>query len=501
LTSTLETVANPLYDQKFHQITTDLKQYRIKQLKKMEETNSALLVEYLNSRMREGNLKPASRANTIDRLSRLSLFHKNKSFREMTTEDIFSYLDTIRRTESDDPMHRWIGTYNLSVIKIISFFRWLYEPDTHSSSRQTPVFLNSIKVLKRKEKTTCKARDLWTNEEDLLFLKYCPDKRLRLYHIMARETSGRPHELLSLKIGDVLFHNTVEGKVYATITIGREGKTVPRTLPIINSIPYLKDWLTSDHPHGDSKNHYLFPSLNRKSIMRNKKLESHSLNVLYSNMRSKAFSRLLEDPSIPSLDKDQIRELMTKPFNPYLRRHIGITEKARQIPEHSLRLYSGWTKTSKMPEVYTHELGNEISNQILELEGYSTKKIESNVLKSRICPNCSEPNKPETKFCGKCRMVLSYDSYTELVQEKQETFAEKYEKMYEKLDAKIDALARITWKNNVRRGITEEDARPLTDEEIEHELLMRKERARARHIIEKRHLQEILDEEKSKLNV
>ena len=43
---------------------------------------------------------------------------------------------------------------------------------------------------------------------------------------MARETSGRPHELLSLKIADVIFHNS-EGKVYATITIGKEGKTNP----------------------------------------------------------------------------------------------------------------------------------------------------------------------------------------------------------------------------------------------------------------------------------
>jgi predicted CopG family antitoxin len=96
-------------------------------------------------------------------------------------------------------------------------------------------------------------------------------------------------------------------------------------------------------------------------------------------------------------------------------------------------------------------------------------------------------------------MVLSYDSYTELVQEKQETFTEKYEKLYEKLDAKIDAIARIAWTNNTRRGITEEDSRPLTDEEIEHELLMRRERAKARHITEKRLLQEILDEEKSKV--
>ena len=44
-------------------------------------------------------------------------FHNNKPFNEITQEDIFSYLDTIRKTENEDPLHRWIGTYNISVIK------------------------------------------------------------------------------------------------------------------------------------------------------------------------------------------------------------------------------------------------------------------------------------------------------------------------------------------------------------------------------------------------
>lgn len=71
------------------------------------DQNSRLVVEFLYSRMREGNLKPASRASTIDRLCQLSFFHSNKQFNEMTQEDIYSYLDTIRKTESEDPLHRY----------------------------------------------------------------------------------------------------------------------------------------------------------------------------------------------------------------------------------------------------------------------------------------------------------------------------------------------------------------------------------------------------------
>ncbi len=41
---------------------------------------------------------------------------------------------------------------------------------------------------------------------------------------------------------------------------------------------------------------------------------------------------------------------------------------------------------------------------------------ESNfaIIKYRECPNCLEPNKQENKFCIKCKMVLSYDSYSEV---------------------------------------------------------------------------------------
>ena len=108
----------------------------------------------------------------------------------------------------------------------------------------------------------------------------------------------------------MIFHNS-DGRVYATITIGKEGKTIPRTVPIINSIPYYKDWI-SDHPHGDSKNHFLFPSLDRKYIMRNKKLETHSLNVLYSTMKNKLFPRLLRRSKHTSCGQTEVERALTK---------------------------------------------------------------------------------------------------------------------------------------------------------------------------------------------
>ena len=37
-------------------------------------------------------------------------------------------------------------------------------------------------------------------------------------------------------------------------------------------------------------------------------------------------------------------------------------------------------------------------------------------LKPKQCPNCRESNKMDSRFCSKCRMVLSYNAYTEAVE-------------------------------------------------------------------------------------
>jgi predicted CopG family antitoxin len=192
----------------------------------------------------------------------------------------------------------------------------------------------------------------------------------------------------------------------------------------------------------------------------------------------------LNNPNVSLEDKEKIRELLKKKWNPYIRRHSALTEKSKILKEHVLRQHAGWSPTSNMHQKYIHYFGNESSESILEAYGLINKnKQEIDKLKPTQCPNCNEQNKIDSKFCSKCRMVLSYDSYTELVQEKEETFTEKYEKLYEKLDAKIDAIARMMRTNNV-----------LTEEEIEHELLIRKEHAKARHMTGKKLLQELLNE-------
>lgn len=56
------------------------------------------------------------------------------------------------------------------------------------------------------------------------------------------------------------------------------------------------------------------------------KMSSVSLNNLYRNYKLQFFPALLEDPKVAPEDKQKIRELLQKPWNPYIRRHSSCDE-------------------------------------------------------------------------------------------------------------------------------------------------------------------------------
>lgn len=120
--------------------------------------------------------------------------------------------------------------------------------------------MQGIKQLSRKESSTYKPSDIWTSEDHALFLKYCPEKRDRCYHAMANDTSCRPHELLALRIKNIKFKVSSNGTQYAEVDI-IQSKTKPRTLPLIFSIPYVKDWIDSHPTKANNPNTFLFISL------------------------------------------------------------------------------------------------------------------------------------------------------------------------------------------------------------------------------------------------
>jgi hypothetical protein len=90
------------------------------------------------------------------------------------------------------------------------------------------------------------------------------------------------------------------------------------------------------------------------------------------------------------------------------------------LKEHVLRQHAGWSGRSQMHLKYLHYFGNESNESLLEAYGIVSGGQQIDQLRPKQCPNCSEPNKPDSKFCAKCRMVLTYGAYEETVDKKQE---------------------------------------------------------------------------------
>jgi integrase len=233
-------------------------------------------------------------------LDRLSNFYDNReSFNQMTRQHILSFLDSLRKSETSDPQHKWIGTYNLYRTLIVKFFKWLYYPNIEPSKRAKPSVVENIPQLKRKEKSIYKPTDLWTAEDDLLFLKYCPSKRMKCYHMVSRDLSCRPNEILKLRIKDMQFR-TAGNSQYAQVVVN--GKTGTRPIPLINSIPYVKDYLDHEHLQPGNPNSPLICGIG-KSLGR--RISPRGLGKIYERYKGELFPKLLESPSVLPEDNEE----------------------------------------------------------------------------------------------------------------------------------------------------------------------------------------------------
>ena len=80
---------------------------------KTSNENALRILEYVLSLRREVNPSQNYTIMQIQALVELSEYSKQKPFEQLIREDILSFLDNFRKTEDRDPLHKWIGTYNM----------------------------------------------------------------------------------------------------------------------------------------------------------------------------------------------------------------------------------------------------------------------------------------------------------------------------------------------------------------------------------------------------
>lgn len=151
--------------------------------------NGEILCDFITMEHESQNIKTSTKLTHIKIICWFDKYLDYKNFQLISKDDIFHYLNSLKKPESIDPFHKWNGTYNTRQMILSKFFRWFYNKNEFDSKKWiTPPCMQGIKQLPKKEKSSYKPSDIWTNEDHALFLKYCPEKRDRCYHLVTNLT-------------------------------------------------------------------------------------------------------------------------------------------------------------------------------------------------------------------------------------------------------------------------------------------------------------------------
>jgi hypothetical protein len=127
------------FNDRIEKIATELSSVYTGNLLYAAGANAFTIIDYITAMKIETNYTIHYGNDTIGVLCRFSKYHKNKPFKDITRNDIIEFLDSIRKTEIEDPLHKWVGSYNVYRMYLFRFFKWLYSPDLEPS-KQNMIF-------------------------------------------------------------------------------------------------------------------------------------------------------------------------------------------------------------------------------------------------------------------------------------------------------------------------------------------------------------------------
>lgn len=93
---------------------------------RQQNENQRILDDYIEARKIENNISKSFQRLIIRTVNYLTKY-TNKNLKDITRDDIVSFLNSVRKSEAEDPSHRWIGTYNTYLIILITFSFGLFQ--------------------------------------------------------------------------------------------------------------------------------------------------------------------------------------------------------------------------------------------------------------------------------------------------------------------------------------------------------------------------------------
>jgi len=277
-------------------------------------------------------------------------------------------------------------------------------------------------------------------------------KRREMYKIIILalfESCARVSELLSLKIGDLVFSSVVdkEGhrKLIATLHFKRSKGGVNKQPVVLTMFASeLKRWVDNHPLKGDSLA-WLFPS------------PRNSLIHVYSDTVACVLWNARERLGIE------------KKVNPHWLRHSGLSYFANELNfnEVKLKYRAGWKNTT-MAKRYIHS-GAEISNKAyLEAQGYIVEEKKPEIIKPKPCLHCNALNPYTNTNCDFCAMPLDLEEYKEEI-EKRRNMESLYTNLQKIYSGKIseEQKAELSHHTEVIKELTELGREDLASQYIE----------------------------------
>lgn len=241
----------------------------------------------------------------------------------------------------------------------------------------------------KEPKSKLKGSDLLTPSEVNKLINATTDLRMKALISVCYECGLRVGEALRLKMKDVQLQEQC-----AQLTVS--GKTGPREVFSIESLPLLMQWIDS-HPDRQNENAWLWTD-------DTKPLTYDRARFMLLDCRKKA--------------------KICKRVYWHLFRHSSAPRNA-DLGEPMLRRVYGWSKSSDEPSTYIHLSAKAVKKALLAKHGMKQKTEEPRII---FCPRCNTPNQPSASLCVRCRSALtvkdafSISELKEELKEHEETF-------------------------------------------------------------------------------
>lgn len=215
---------------------------KLNENKKISKKNKQIITKFRDACFLNGMTK----ARVIRYFSFFSFLFKffNKDLDKVTKEDIEKIVATINAREIFSPT-----TKHDSKVMLKRFYKWLKGND-----EEYPPEVKWIKsTIKRHEKKLPGEGELITQEDVNRLIEASDSPRDRAFVALLYESGCRIGEIGSMRIGSVNFDK------YGTIIIV-SGKTGSRKIRVVNSTPYLMNWINA-HPFKNDKGEPLWLNL------------------------------------------------------------------------------------------------------------------------------------------------------------------------------------------------------------------------------------------------